>query len=402
MTKSQYPIETTKEIKLDADLAELMEVSPTPQVGAELLARVAAMEKAGVAPKDILICTGYYTEDGDYGKANIDFFSAQLAARKADGSWQKAQQESKAKEAELTDEELYGYELEGKRVCITGKLTTPRHEVEGWLSDVGATVVSAVSKTTDALIVGEKAGSKLDKAKELGIKILSEEEALEALGEVTEGITAEWATRIIDRLLSSVPDTDAAGYFKVIDRAKTVIPEAAIYAQQPYASNKTEMREWLAERIGTDSSCEQYVEFEDALALKLVWIELNTTNNVTAWYFDNEYGGMDSYEEVTLNNHQDVRLFLEDTNSGLGGHLSIVKVIQTTGKTVKVFVGDELNKAQYSWSDWDIDFVFQNLDSYPGLVELLSDEPEDAGQELLELIRKGLWPIATEEQGKQA
>ena len=79
-----------------------------------------------------------------------------------------------------------------------------------------------------------------------------------------------------------------------------------------------------------------------------------------------------------------------------------MKVIQTTGKTVKVFVGDELNKAQYSWSDWDIDFVFQNLDSYPGLVELLSDEPEDAGQELLELIRKGLWPIATEEQGKQA
>ena len=370
--------EILDDAEVTAELAELKAVSPTPQVGAELLKRVAAMEQAGVAPKDILIRTGYYTEGGDYGQSNVNFFSAKLAAQKADGSWEKAQQESKAKEAAQS-----GFDVEGKRICITGKLKSPRHEMEGWLADMGATVVSGVSKTTDALIVGEKAGSKLDKAKELGIKLLTEEQALEALSEVIDGVTAEWAKRIIDRLLSSVPDADAAGYFKVIDRAETVIPDA---------SNKTEMREWLKERVGTDSSCEQYVEFEDALALKLVWIELNTTNNVTAWYFDNEYGGMDDYVEVTLNNHQDVRRFLENKNSGWGGHLSIVKVIQTTGKTVKVFVGDELNKAQYSWGSWEFDHVLDNLDSYPELGELLSDDPEDAGQELLELIRKGLWP----------
>lgn len=72
--------------EVNAELAELKALSPTPQAGTELLERAAVMEQAGVAPKDILIRTAYFTEGGDYGQANIDFFSAKLPAQKAEES----------------------------------------------------------------------------------------------------------------------------------------------------------------------------------------------------------------------------------------------------------------------------------------------------------------------------
>ena len=49
--------------ELAADIAQVAAVSPTPQVGAELLARITAMEQAGIASKDILIRTGYFLEE---------------------------------------------------------------------------------------------------------------------------------------------------------------------------------------------------------------------------------------------------------------------------------------------------------------------------------------------------
>lgn len=67
--------------------------------------------------------------------------------------------------------------LSGKNVVITGS-------IEGYTRDsaklaaerLGATVLSAVSKNTDILIVGEKAGSKLKKASELNVKIMQADE----------------------------------------------------------------------------------------------------------------------------------------------------------------------------------------------------------------------------------
>lgn len=47
---------------------------------------------------------------------------------------------------------------------------------------LGATPQSAVSKTTDYLIVGEKAGSKLAKAQQLGVPVLTEEEFERMIG----------------------------------------------------------------------------------------------------------------------------------------------------------------------------------------------------------------------------
>ena len=65
----------------------------------------------------------------------------------------------------------------GKSIAITGKLDNyTRAGIKSRLLELGAKPVSAVSKRTGYLIVGEKPGSKLDKARTLGVPILSERE----------------------------------------------------------------------------------------------------------------------------------------------------------------------------------------------------------------------------------
>lgn len=65
----------------------------------------------------------------------------------------------------------------GKTIVATGKLVNyTRDGIQMKLLSLGATPASSVTKKTDYVIVGEKAGSKLTKAKQLGIKTLTEEE----------------------------------------------------------------------------------------------------------------------------------------------------------------------------------------------------------------------------------
>lgn len=70
----------------------------------------------------------------------------------------------------------------GKIMVITGTLSIKRKELEDILIKNGAKVSSAVSKNTDYLIVGENPGSKYDKATELGVEILNEDELDNLLG----------------------------------------------------------------------------------------------------------------------------------------------------------------------------------------------------------------------------
>ena len=64
----------------------------------------------------------------------------------------------------------------GKKVVLTGTLSTiTRNEAKDLLERLGASVAGSVSKKTDYVIYGESAGSKLDKAKALGVMVMDEE-----------------------------------------------------------------------------------------------------------------------------------------------------------------------------------------------------------------------------------
>lgn len=69
----------------------------------------------------------------------------------------------------------------GKTVVLTGSMRKPRDEMKEMLEKLGAKVSGSVSKKTDFVIFGEEAGSKLDKAIELGVTTLSESELNEMI-----------------------------------------------------------------------------------------------------------------------------------------------------------------------------------------------------------------------------
>jgi DNA ligase (NAD+) len=66
--------------------------------------------------------------------------------------------------------------LSGKTVVLTGTLPTlSREEAKEMLESAGAKVAGSVSKKTDYVVAGAEAGSKLDKARELGVAVLDED-----------------------------------------------------------------------------------------------------------------------------------------------------------------------------------------------------------------------------------
>lgn len=74
--------------------------------------------------------------------------------------------------------------LKGLTFVITGTLPKPRHEVQEMIEKAGGKVSSSVSRATNYLIVGEEPGSKLAKARQLGVKTISYEEFLKLLEKV--------------------------------------------------------------------------------------------------------------------------------------------------------------------------------------------------------------------------
>ena len=72
--------------------------------------------------------------------------------------------------------------LTGMTFCITGTLSRPRKEISLSIKNEGGKVVSTVSQNLDYLVSGGSSGSKLDRARKLGIRVISESDLDKILG----------------------------------------------------------------------------------------------------------------------------------------------------------------------------------------------------------------------------
>lgn len=81
----------------------------------------------------------------------------------------------------IQKEEAQENPFKAKTVVLTGTMSQSRGEIKDILEYLGAKVSGSVSKKTDFLIYGEDAGSKYDKAMDLGVKCITEEEMKEML-----------------------------------------------------------------------------------------------------------------------------------------------------------------------------------------------------------------------------
>lgn len=83
-------------------------------------------------------------------------------------------------EAALPGGEQIARVFDGKQFVLTGTLPTlKRDEAKAWIEARGGRVTSSVTKKTDYVVAGEEAGSKLEKARELGIPVIDEAALLE-------------------------------------------------------------------------------------------------------------------------------------------------------------------------------------------------------------------------------
>ncbi len=64
--------------------------------------------------------------------------------------------------------------LSGQTICITGTFELPRPEIKARLEGLGAKVTDSVTAKTTILLAGEKAGSKLEKAKKQNLRVVED------------------------------------------------------------------------------------------------------------------------------------------------------------------------------------------------------------------------------------
>ena len=80
-------------------------------------------------------------------------------------------------EAPLKRESQRAQTLAGKRLVVTGRLENfTRTQIEAYIKESGGQTSSSVSARTDYLVAGDEAGSKLDEAIRLNVRVLSEQE----------------------------------------------------------------------------------------------------------------------------------------------------------------------------------------------------------------------------------
>ncbi len=103
-----------------------------------------------------------------------------------------------------------GGALSGKKVLFTGSLSMPRTKATELAISAGAEVVSAVSKKLDYLVAGEAAGSKLEKAQQLGVTVIDEKTFVDiCIQNVVVKSTVEATLEIKDKSVQYSTDAQA-------------------------------------------------------------------------------------------------------------------------------------------------------------------------------------------------
>jgi DNA ligase (NAD+) len=77
--------------------------------------------------------------------------------------------------------------LEGLTLVITGRLSASRGEIKERLESLGARLTGSVSRATDYVLVGDQPGSKLEKARRLGVAVIAEAELEELIANQAGG-----------------------------------------------------------------------------------------------------------------------------------------------------------------------------------------------------------------------
>ena len=145
-----------------------------PQVGAVLAEALArhfqSLEKLEKAEVEDLV---QVKDVGQKVAEEIVSFFREASTRRLIHGLKKAGCNFHALPEELT---VQGGVFSGKKFVITGTLSAPREDFTRRIQSLGGSVSGSVSAKTDYLLAGEEAGSKLDKAKALGVRILTEKE----------------------------------------------------------------------------------------------------------------------------------------------------------------------------------------------------------------------------------
>jgi DNA ligase (NAD+) len=135
-------------------------------------------------------------DDGNQAKYNnaiaslieIDGVGSTVAERLLDGLAQRKDVITRLSESlNISDVEkrVATGSLLGLTFCLTGALSRPRKEVELQIKSVGGKTTTSVSGKLDYLVAGENAGSKFDKANRLSVKVLTEQELNDMIGDIT-------------------------------------------------------------------------------------------------------------------------------------------------------------------------------------------------------------------------
>ena len=133
-------------------------------------------------------CNGSYERFYDLFEQGFDWTSlddfGSIMAQNLDNyldEWWREVNDLAAEMNFVLPEEYSDNSLEGLKFCITGSFSQPRDSLKKQLEDRGAKFISSVSKNIDVLFAGDKAGSKLTKAQQLGVKVANEEELMNML-----------------------------------------------------------------------------------------------------------------------------------------------------------------------------------------------------------------------------